>query len=154
MLDPRLARWFGEYAAAHRHPMNNLTHKIAIPIIVYHILAMLELIHLGPAIAGVPLTAAHVLAVVGLVFYLRLSAPLTLMMVAAAVPIYALARVTPLWVAVVAAVVGWSVQLSGHAVWEKNRPAFVKNLGHALIGPLYYVAMAVGMWPGKVERAA
>ena len=33
--------------------------------------------------------------------------------------------------------VGWIFQLVGHSVYEKNRPAFVRNLGHLLIGPLW-----------------
>ncbi len=32
---------------------------------------------------------------------------------------------------------GWAFQLVGHAVYERNRPAFVRNLRHLLIGPLW-----------------
>ena len=34
-------------------------------------------------------------------------------------------------------VAGWTFQLVGHAVYEKNRPAFLRNLRHLLIGPLW-----------------
>jgi uncharacterized membrane protein YGL010W len=33
--------------------------------------------------------------------------------------------------------VGWIFQLVGHAVYEKNRPAFARNLRHLLVGPLW-----------------
>jgi uncharacterized membrane protein YGL010W len=33
--------------------------------------------------------------------------------------------------------VGWVFQAVGHTVYEKNRPAFFKNLVHLLVGPLF-----------------
>jgi uncharacterized membrane protein YGL010W len=33
--------------------------------------------------------------------------------------------------------VGWIFQGVGHAVYEKNRPAFFRNLLHLLVGPLF-----------------
>jgi uncharacterized membrane protein YGL010W len=33
--------------------------------------------------------------------------------------------------------VGWIFQAVGHTVYEKNRPAFFKNLLHLLVGPLF-----------------
>ena len=34
-------------------------------------------------------------------------------------------------------VAGWVFQLVGHSVYEKNRPAFLRNLSHLLVGPLW-----------------
>jgi uncharacterized membrane protein YGL010W len=34
---------------------------------------------------------------------------------------------------------GWVFQGVGHAYFEKNKPAFFKNLAHVLIGPLFLV---------------
>jgi len=31
---------------------------------------------------------------------------------------------------------GWALQLIGHAPYERNRPAFLRNLAHILVGPL------------------
>jgi len=53
-----------------------------------------------------------------------------------------------------AALVGWTVQLAGHSVWEKNRPAFLKNMFQALIGPMFFVALLTGDWPDKSPDAA
>jgi uncharacterized membrane protein YGL010W len=41
------------------------------------------------------------------------------------------------------------VQLAGHSVWEKNRPAFLKNLTHALVGPVFFMALLTGDWPPR-----
>ncbi len=46
-------------------------------------------------------------------------------------------------------VVGWIFQAVGHAVYEKNRPAFFRNLLHLLVGPLFLVNELLG-----VRRAA
>ena len=45
-MSPTLQRLFVEYADSHRHPTNRLTHKIAIPMIVFHIIAMLDWVKL------------------------------------------------------------------------------------------------------------
>jgi uncharacterized membrane protein YGL010W len=34
-------------------------------------------------------------------------------------------------------VAGWIFQAIGHAVFEKNSPAFLKNLVHLMIGPIF-----------------
>jgi len=36
-------------------------------------------------------------------------------------------------------VLGWVFQGIGHARYEKNRPAFLKNLAHLMVGPLFLV---------------
>ena len=46
-------------------------------------------------------------------------------------------------------VIGWVFQAVGHAVYEKNRPAFFKNLQHLLVGPLFLVNELL-----KVRRVA
>ena len=42
MLNARIRALFDDYASSHQHPTNRLTHKIAIPLIVLHIVAMLD----------------------------------------------------------------------------------------------------------------
>ena len=135
-ISPRLERWFVDYANSHRHPMNQLTHKVAIPLIVFHIIAMATWVPLGFDVAGHAITLAHALYVAAIAFYFTLSLPLALVM----------AAITPRPVIVVLAVTGWVVQLAGHSVWEKNRPAFLTNLLQALIGPLFFVALLGGVW--------
>ena len=58
-MNPKLIALFQEYAADHRHPINQLTHKIAIPLIVFHVIAMLDWVTLLSFPGGFDLTLAH-----------------------------------------------------------------------------------------------
>lgn len=145
-MNPKLRALFEEYADAHRHPINRLTHKIAIPLIVFHIVAMLDWIPLG-RIGGFQLTLAYPAYLATVAWYLSLSPKLGLVMAGLYALCFPLAWVTPWPVVVAVAVFGWLVQLAGHVVWEKRSPAFVRNLVQALVGPLFFVAALFGMWP-------
>jgi uncharacterized membrane protein YGL010W len=131
--------------------MNRLTHKIAIPVIVLHIMAMLSWIPLHVSVAGVALHAGHIGWLVATGWYLSMHVRLGLMLAV----LFGLAT----WageqlsvpVVVGLAAVGWLVQLAGHTVWEKKQPAFLTNLLQALVGPMYFVALLTGDW--KVEPA-
>ena len=153
MLKPALARHFEEYADFHRHPMNRLTHKIAIPLIVFHIVAMLDWVRfvqvgqVGDTPVFLSLAWPVYLAVV--VWYLTLNVKLGIAMAVFYGICIPVGWFVP-WPAVVAIAVGaWLIQLAGHSVWEKNRPAFLKNLLQALIGPLFFAAILLGEWPPK-----
>ena len=147
MLKPRLQRLFEEYADSHRHPTNRLTHKIAIPLIVFHIIAMLDWVHL---FGGV--TLAWVAFGVAIGWYLTLDVRLALLMVllyGACYPLGWFVSGISRWLVVGIAVVAWLIQLAGHLVWEKKQPAFFTNLLQALVGPFFFAAVLVGLWPPK-----
>lgn len=151
-MNAKLQRLFVEYADSHRHPTNRLTHEIAIPLIVFHIVAMLDWI----AIARLPaftLTAGHVAYAVAAGWYLRMHLRLGLILAGLFALCFPLGRVTPWPVVVGVAVVGWLVQLAGHVVWEKRQPAFLTNLLHALVGPMFFVATLTGDWPPRPGAA-
>ena len=160
MLKPALMRHFQEYADSHKHPMNRLTHKIAIPLIVFHIVAMIDwipLVRLGEGEHAV-LTLAPVLLVLVVGWYLTLNVKLGILMAifyAVCIPI---GWYTPRAAVIAIAVVAWLVQLAGHSIYEKNRPAFLKNMLQALIGPFFFAAILTGDWPPKrvpsTERSA
>jgi uncharacterized membrane protein YGL010W len=156
-MNATLLRLFDEYAADHRHPMNRLTHKIAIPLIVFHIVAMLDWWKLGPAIdiGGVPLqlSAGHIGYAAAIAYYLSKHVKLAAVMAVLMALCFPLAAVTPKPVVVVLAVAAWLVQLAGHSVFEKNRPSFTKNLQQALIGPLFFVAVLAGVYRPGAARA-
>jgi uncharacterized membrane protein YGL010W len=44
-------------------------------------------------------------------------------------------------------VLGWIFQAVGHAVYEKNSPAFFRNLVHLLVGPAYLVNKVLRIRP-------
>ncbi len=147
-MSPRTRRWFEEYAAAHRHPMNRWTHKVAIPVIVFHIFAMLDWFPLS-VVGGVSFTVGHVAWVAASTFWIALLPVAGGLLAAATAPMLLLAPLTPRSAVVALAVVGWVVQLAGHRIWEKNRPAFADNLLQALVGPVFFVATAIGAWPER-----
>ncbi|MDY7226819.1 DUF962 domain-containing protein [Hyalangium rubrum] len=156
MLNPRLLALFDDYASSHQHPTNRLTHKVAIPLIVLHIVAMLDWVHLFavPALPGGSLTLGHVAWALATLWYLRADVKLGLIVAAAMALCFPLGRMLPMWSVVAIAVGGWLVQLAGHAVWEKKSPSFLTNLVHALVGPLFFVAMLTGDYSLKPQQIA
>jgi uncharacterized membrane protein YGL010W len=94
-----------------------------------------------------PITLAHVAYAGAVLWYLTLDVKLGLIMAGLYAICFPLATLTPRWLVVVIAVVAWLIQLAGHSVWEKKRPAFLTNLLQALIGPLFFVAKLTGDWP-------
>jgi uncharacterized membrane protein YGL010W len=157
MLKPRTQELFDEYVSSHQHPTNRLTHKIAIPLIVLHIVAMLDWVSVVsvPFMPGGTVTLAHVAWTLASIWYLRTDAKLGAIVSVAAALCIPLGRMLPVWTVVAIAVFGWLVQLAGHAVWEKKSPSFLTNLVHALVGPLFFVALLTGDYKlGPREQAA
>jgi uncharacterized membrane protein YGL010W len=151
MMNPKLHALMAEYTDCHRHPINRLTHKIAIPFIVFHILAMLSWVPLA-TVAGVALHAGHVGWLIAVAWYLTMHLRLGLILAVLFGLCLPLAAVVPKPAVIAIAAVGWLVQLAGHVVWEKRQPAFLRNLLQALVGPLYFVALLTGDW--KVDGSA
>jgi uncharacterized membrane protein YGL010W len=58
----------------------------------------------------------------------------------------------PVWAVIAIAVGGWLIQLAGHAVWEKKSPSFLTNLAHALVGPIFFVALLTGDYAPKPQQ--
>ena len=155
MTNPKLVKLFEDYGSSHQHPTNQLTHKIAIPMIVFHVLAMLSWIHL----VRVPdtaftLTVGHLAYLGAVIWYLAMDLKLGIILAVLMGLLFPLAAITPWPVVVAIAVVGWLVQLAGHSVWEKKRPSFLTNMIHALVGPMFFVAKLVGDWPLRTAPAA
>jgi uncharacterized membrane protein YGL010W len=157
-MNARTVRLFDEYASSHRHPTNRLTHKIAIPLIVFHVMAMLDWVRLVsvPAVPGGVVTLGMVAWAAAAVWYLRADVKLGLMVMALSALSFPIGRALPWWSVVAIAVGGWLIQLAGHVVWEKKQPSFLTNLVHALVGPLFFVAVLTGAYrvEAQVERAA
>jgi uncharacterized membrane protein YGL010W len=153
-MTPALHALFQDYAESHRHPTNRLTHKVAIPLIVFHIVAMLDWVRLFHA-GDFTVTLGMVGVVAALIWYVRMSVKLGLMMAVFLALCFPLARMTPWPVVVGIAIVGWLIQLAGHAVWEKKSPAFLTNLLQALVGPVFFLACLTGDWrEGETGSAA
>lgn len=123
-----------EYGSHHRTRGNLVCHAFGITLIVYGAVAMLLTVDLPVA----DWTAAEVLIAAMVLYDLRLNAALALAMLAELVLFDLLARAVGDWRPGAAAfLAGWILQAIGHGRFEKNRPAFFRNLAHLFVGPLY-----------------
>ena len=133
-----------DYGAHHRTRGNLVCHAFGVTLIVFGILSLSAELRLGPVTAGEILVAVVVL------YYATLDVPLAAAMLAAFVALDLAARAVGDWrVGLAAFAIGWVFQAIGHAVYEKNRPAFFKNLQHLLVGPVFLVNELL-----KVRRVA
>ncbi len=148
-MSPTLLKLFDEYSEYHRDPVNAAIHKLAVPLIVFHVLAMLDWINLDLELAGLPLTAAHAVFLPALLWYLLMSTRLAIIMALFSALCLWLGRMTPTEVVVGVAILAWIAQLIGHARFEGKAPAFKDNLIQLLVGPVYFIALSAGWWNPK-----
>ena len=133
-----------DYGAHHRTRGNLVCHAFGVTLIVFGILSLSAELRVGPVTAGEILIALVVL------YYATLDLPLAAAMLAAFVVLDLAARAVGDWrVGLAAFAIGWVFQAIGHAVYEKNRPALMKNLQHLLVGPMFLVNELL-----KVRRVA
>jgi uncharacterized membrane protein YGL010W len=144
-----MREWFLDqlamYAAYHRDKRNQATHHVGVPLIVYALLVALTQVPL-PAFGAVPLTAATLVLVVLLAFYLMnvpLVGALALLIYGA---LYAVAAevgrmsAETVWTTfTVCFVGGWIIQFVGH-VFEGRRPALFANVLQIFMAPPFLVA--------------
>lgn len=150
MLKPRVQELFESYGEFHRHPVNQAIHKVAVPLIVFHVLAMLDWVVLAE-LGGFSLSLGHVLFAAALLWYLSLDLGLAVGIGLFGAACLAAARLVPPWLVIAVAVVAWTAQLLGHSVWEKRRPAFAQEPLQLLVGPLFILALLTGAWPRVVS---
>jgi uncharacterized membrane protein YGL010W len=131
----RIDALLAEYGAAHGARGNVVCHMVGITLIVFGALSLAHAVHLVGGWSG----SEAVVALAGAA-YLALDVPLGIAMLGAAVLADLAARaVDDPRVGAAAFVLGWIFQAIGHAVYEKNSPAFFRNLVHLLVGPAYLV---------------
>lgn len=146
MADRPIQRLFAEYAESHRNPVNLAVHWIAVPLIYFSIIGLLQDLsgHYLPPPIGAMLML--VLLLVVLVYYLRHSWALGLGMGVFTWSCLWVARLLdahagwPLW-AISAGLfaLAWVAQFIGHGV-EGRKPSFLKDLQFLLIGPAWLLA--------------
>jgi uncharacterized membrane protein YGL010W len=144
-------RQLAAYARYHRDPHNCATHFVGIPMLFLAVILPLQAVQVHIGHHGVPLSVVLTLpAMAGwLLLDLGVGAALSLMLcplfvIAALVDSHGLAG---MWfTTAVLFVVGWFFQLLGHAVFEGRKPAFMDDLSHTLIGPMFVVGkLLVGL---------
>ena len=144
----RVDALLADYGSYHRTRGNLVSHAFGITLIVFGILSLL---HAVP-VAGY-WTASEVFLLLAFLYYVTLDVPLAVGVVGAAILLDLAARaVGSSKVGAAAFVAGWILQGIGHAVFEKNSPAFFRNLLHLMVGPAYLVNEALRIRPGHIER--
>jgi uncharacterized membrane protein YGL010W len=139
-MNARATRLFSDYASAHTTAGNRACHMAGIPLIVFSVVLGLTRV----SVAG-GWSAAEIAIAASTLFAFSIdAAPAALFFVFLAVSDL-VARAVVSWTSTTFAlglalglfVAGWGFQLVGHSVYDKNRPAFLRNLSHLLIGPLW-----------------
>jgi len=145
-VNARAERLFADYAEAHRTSGNRACHAVGIPLIVASSVLALSTVRIGG-----PWTAAEpvVLAMSAMEIALDVRLGGVFLVFAGACDLAARGIISgfgatgALVLAATLFAAGWGFQLIGHAVYEKNRPAFMRNLRHLLIGPLWIARKAI-----------
>jgi len=130
----RVDALLSDYGAHHRTRGNLVCHAFGITLISFGIVSLLGRLSFGRWNVAEALIAGVVL------YYATLDLPLARAMLAVFVLLDLAARAVGDWrIGAAAFVAGWIFQAIGHAVYEKNRPAFFRNRLHLLVGPLFLV---------------
>ncbi|MGH9363957.1 MAG: Mpo1-like protein, partial [Thermoanaerobaculia bacterium] len=138
MAASRIDALLADYGSYHRTRGNVACHAAGITLILFGGFSMLGALRLGSVGPIAWLTGTEVLIVAAFLFYLFLDVPLALAMLAESAALDVAARAVHDWrIGLAAFVLGWIFQGIGHAVYEKNSPAFFKNLLHLMVGPLF-----------------
>lgn len=151
-MSAQFARWWADYEEHHRAEGNQWCHVVGIPLILAGLLGLLavELFRVGDW----PVEAALLLVLGAGAAYLWLEPRLGSVMAAVTLGIYLGARLLDWRVALALFLLGWVFQLVGHGVYEKRSPAFLRNLAHLLIGPLWVLHHLTGLRPAGLEATA
>jgi uncharacterized membrane protein YGL010W len=131
-----------DYAAYHRTRGNIVCHFIGIPSIIFGSFSLLQMLRIGPG------SAAEILILAAIAYYLVLDVKLAfaMLLVSAALDAAAYA-VADYRIGLGVFIAGWIFQGIGHAVYEKRSPAFLRNLVHLLVGPIFLINEAVHIRP-------
>ncbi len=136
-------RLFAEYGAYHRDRRNLISHEIGIPLIVLGIIALLRLVTVAGPNFNLNLAALAVVATS--VYYLTLGREVRTaagIAIVSMIVLYLVAAYVWWPFAIGAFVAGWIFQFVGHA-YEGKSPAFLTNLLHLLVGPLWVASHLV-----------
>ena len=133
----RIDQLLTHYGQSHQHPVNELIHFIAIPLIVLSLLGMLFALH--------PFVAYGFVAA-STVYYARLSVVFLLgMAVWSALTVAAVLAMgaNVLLVSMAIFVGAWILQFIGHKV-EGKKPSFFEDIQYLWVGPLFVLSKLFG----------
>jgi uncharacterized membrane protein YGL010W len=140
----RIDLLLAEYGESHQNPTNKAIHWFAVPVIAWSVIAILWVL---PTPRFFPESLyfnwATIVCALAVIYYLTLSIPLAIGMVAFSLIAIAIIRLVEdtisvklEWIAGTLFVFAWVFQFAGHEV-EGKKPSFFKDLQFLLIGPAW-----------------
>ncbi len=139
-------RQLADYVEYHRDPWNGVMHVFG--ILFLFLAAVLPLSLWSVPALGAYVTAATIMVLPVLIYWLLLDAALGMAIVGAAVLLLLVAAlivdhvsVAGVWsIAAVLIIVGVASQIVGHRLFERRQPALMDNPTHLLLGPMFVMA--------------
>ena len=136
-------QWMDEYAVSHRHPTNQLVHKICVPPIMLTVVGLLWAIPVPAAMAFVSpwLNWATIFVGFCMLFYLSLNIVMAIgMLIQTAIMLLIVRQLDHMGIlipfSIIVFVIAWVGQFWGHKI-EGKKPSFLQDLAFLLIGPLW-----------------
>ena len=129
----RVDQLLAHYGASHRHPVNELIHFTAIPLIMLSLLGLIYAAH--------PL-AAYGFVAASLVYYLRLSRVFLMTMLGVSAAMLAVVQAMGeqrVMLCTAIFVVAWIFQFIGHKL-EGKKPSFFEDVQYLWVGPLFVLS--------------
>ena len=144
--DRPIDRWFASYSGDHRNDTNQAIHVVAVPAILWSVIALLWCIP-APGTLFRPGIWAALAMFAAWLFYQRSSRRLGLGMLLVFAALSALTwwlhamlgTAGLLWLAAGVFVVAWIAQFVGHKI-EGAKPSFLTDLVYLLIGPAWVLS--------------
>ncbi len=138
--------WFTSYSRDHQNPTNRAIHWVCVPCILWAAIAALWTIPV-PSALGAPGLWSWLAMTGALIFYIRMSRVLGLLMLAlfallgvlTAALYWALGPMALLGLAVGVFVLAWVGQFIGH-YFEGRRPSFLTDLSYLMVGPAWLMS--------------
>jgi len=135
-------QWMDEYNESHRHPKNQVIHKICVPIILLTVIGLLWALPIPEIFTKLPYLNWATLSVSSwLVFYLTLNVKMFWGMSFQIFIMLWICAQLETWgilvpFCVVFFILAWIGQFYGHQI-EGRKPSFLKDVIFLLIGPLW-----------------
>lgn len=142
-----LDTWLHEYGVSHQNITNKNIHRACVPLIMMSLLGLIGEIPAPHFLQDLHLNFSHVVVILSMTFYLRLSLTLSVLMLVVVTPMLLIIELVhqklstqetlALWGVLFA--LSWIGQFIGHKI-EGRKPSFFQDLAFLLIGPLWIVA--------------
>ena len=145
-----IQQWLDAYGVSHQNKTNKMIHWICVPLIMFSLLGILSLVKFTiPFFSSYYcINIAHILILFSIIFYFRLSIPITIgMIIYSILNLYIInqfellytSKSTLLIIYISIFVGAWIGQFIGHKI-EGQKPSFFEDLQFLLIGPAWLLS--------------